>query len=249
MDLFFIKKIFIALVLPPTGPLIVAFIGLVLLKVRPKLGATLAWLGLLILLILSLPIASDRLLRAVYDQGPLDFSTIGNAQAIVILGGGVRRDAAEYGGDTVGRLTLDRVRYGARVARSTGLPILVTGGPVFSGAPEATLMKRALEEEFHVDVKWTEVTSRNTHQNAIESAKILRREGIGAILLVGHSFDMPRALAEFRTEGLAVTAAPTHMPSGRFEGVLDLMPSLRALESSYYALYELLADVARRLGV
>lgn len=249
MDFFLLKKIFIALVLPPIGPLLIAFTGLMLLGSRPKLGRLLAWLGLLTLLILSLPIVSDRLSRAVYDQGPLDFSQTGHAQAIVILGGGVRRHAIEYGGDTVGRLTLDRVRYGARVARNTGLPILVTGGVVFSGEPEAALMKRTLEEEFQVAVKWTEVISRNTRGNAIESAKILQAVNVRSIILVGHSFDMPRALAEFRAAGLDVMPAPTHIPSGTFEGVLDLMPSLGALQSSYYALYELLANAARRLGV
>lgn len=249
MDFFLLKKTFIALVLPPTGPLLIAFTGLVLLGSRPKLGRSLAWFGLLTLLILTLPFVSDRLLRAVYDQGPLDFSHTRNAQAIVILGGGVRRDAVEYGGDTVGRLTLDRVRYGARVARSTGLPILVTGGVVFRGEPEAAQMKRTLEEEFQVAVKWTEVISRNTRGNAIESSRILQASGIRNVILVGHSFDMPRALAEFRAAGLEVTPAPTHVPGGRFEGVLDLMPSLNALQSSYYALYELLAEGARRMGI
>lgn len=248
MDLFLLKKIFIALVLPPVGPLLIAFTGLMVIKTRPKLGKALAWLGLSSLLILALPIVSDRLLRAVYDQGPLDFSRISGAQAIVILGGGVRRNAVEYGGDTVGRLTLDRVRYGALVARSTGLPILATGGVVFLGAPEAALMKRTLEEEFQVAVRWTEVVSRNTRGNAIESAKVLQAAGIRSVILVGHSFDMPRALAEFRAAGLEVTPAPTLIPSGTFEGWVDLMPSLPALQSSYYALYELLANAARRLG-
>ena len=58
---------------------------------------------------------------------------IEHPMAIVILGGGVRRHAAEYGGDTLGQLTLERVRYGARVARLTGLPVLVSGGSVFGG--------------------------------------------------------------------------------------------------------------------
>ena len=98
-------------------------------------------------------------------------------------------------------------------------------------------------------MKWTEVISRNTRGNAIESSRILQASGIRSVILVGHSFDMPRALAEFRAAGLEVTPAPTHIPSGRFEGVLDLMPSLGALQLSYYAVYELLAEGARRLGI
>ena len=55
-------------------------------------------------------------------------SDAADAEAIVILGGGTRRNAPEYGGDTLGRLTLERVRYGAQVAKLTALPVLVTGG-------------------------------------------------------------------------------------------------------------------------
>ena len=95
----------------------------------------------------------------------------------MILGGGTRRDAPEYGGDTLGQLTLERVRYGARVARLTGLPVLVTGGSVLGGETEAKLMQESLRAEVAVDVKWAEDRSRTTHENAILSAAILRRYG------------------------------------------------------------------------
>ncbi|MBK7593641.1 MAG: YdcF family protein, partial [Betaproteobacteria bacterium] len=97
-------------------------------------------------LALSTPIVSGagspsrRFPAAGPDQGE-------SAQAIVIPGGGVRRNAPEYGGDTLGRLTLERVRYGARLAKQTGLPLLVTGGSVTGNTvPEAVLMKEALEK-------------------------------------------------------------------------------------------------------
>jgi uncharacterized SAM-binding protein YcdF (DUF218 family) len=110
-------------------------------------------------------------------------------------------------------------------------------------------MKKALEEEFRVPVRWMEIASRNTHENANKSAEILRASGIRSVILVGHSFDMPRAKAEFAAAGLEVTLAPTHLPSGTFEGVLDLIPNVSSLQYSYYALYELLAEAARRLGL
>jgi uncharacterized SAM-binding protein YcdF (DUF218 family) len=57
---------------------------------------------------------------ALGRTSPLDLAQVSNAQAIVILGGGVRREAPEYGGATLGGITLERVRYGARLARTTG---------------------------------------------------------------------------------------------------------------------------------
>jgi uncharacterized SAM-binding protein YcdF (DUF218 family) len=165
----------------------------------------------------------------------------------VIVGGGVRRHAAEYGGDTLGHLTLERVRYGARVARASGLPVLVTGGSVFGGEPEAKLMQAALEREFDVPVRWAETRSRNTHENAVRSAEILRAEHIGRIVLVAHSFDMRRAKAEFAAQGIEAIPAPTGIPHGELDTPLDALPSMAALQGSYFALYEISANVARWL--
>src|SRR4029453_5211195 len=102
-----------------------------------------------------------------------------------------------YGGDTLGALTLERVRYGARVARLTGLPILVSGGSVLGGEPEASLMRAPLEGEFNIPGRWIEARSRTTHENAVMSADMLHSVGIHRVLLVTHGFDMRRATAEF----------------------------------------------------
>jgi uncharacterized SAM-binding protein YcdF (DUF218 family) len=196
-----------------------------------------------------MPFVSHVLLVFLDGSPPLDFAKARNAQAIVILGGGVRRNALEYGGDTLGRLTLERVRYGALVARKTRLPILVTGGVVYGTVSEASLMTQSLEEEFNVRVRWAEVTSRNTHENAVRSAEILLPSGIRHVILVAHGFDMRRAKAEFTAAGLEVAPAPTYIPSGQSDGVLELVPSMSSLQDSYYALYELLANAVRQLGI
>jgi uncharacterized SAM-binding protein YcdF (DUF218 family) len=248
MDFLIARKALAALVLPPTGPLLLALLGLALLGRRPRLGRALAWLGLVGLLVLSLPVVSHSLLRPL-EPLALDLQRAGDAQAIVILGGGVRRNAPEYGGDTLARLTLERVRYGALVARTTRLPVLVSGGSVYGGTAEATLMKRALEQEFNVQVRWSEDHSRDTRANAAESASILLPAGIKRVILVAHGFDMQRASAEFASAGLQVTPAPTGIAGERstFEHAAELLPSMSALQGSYYALYELLAEAVRRL--
>ena len=248
-NLFLLKKTLTALVLPPTGPLIIALLGLATLTRWPRTGRLLAWLGLLALLVLSLPLVSDELVRCLDQSPPLNLTQTGNAGAIVIFAGGVRHDAAEYGGDTLGRLSLERVRYGAVVARKTRLPVLVSGGPVFGTTPEATLMKRVLEEEFGVKVTWVEVESRDTHENATKSAAVLLPAGIRHVILVAHSFDMPRAKAELAAAGLEVTLAPTGIPADTPFDASDLLPSVGALQQSHYALYELLANVVLCVGM
>jgi uncharacterized SAM-binding protein YcdF (DUF218 family) len=248
-DPFYVRKVLGTLILPPNGPLILAFAGLLLLGRSPKLGRALAWLGFTTLLVLSMPIVSAILLKALDDGKPLDFDQARTAQAIVIPGGGIRNDALEYGGDTVGQLSLERVRYGAWVARRTGLPVLVTGGTVYGGTAEAQVMRQTLVDEFGVAVKWTETKSRTTHENALRSAEILRANAVRRIILVSHGFDMRRARAEFEAAGLQVVPAPTMFSDLTFDGPGDLVPSSRSLLRSYYALYELLAIGVRHLGM
>ncbi len=249
VDATWLKALFKALVLPPTGPLLLAATGLWLIGRVPRAGRAIAWTGVLLLLALSTPMVAFLLLTFVDTSPPLDVERARSAQAIVILGGGIRRDAAEYGGDTLGRLTLERVRYGARVARATGLPVLVTGGSVFGGEPEAQLMRAALEGEFGVPVRWAETRSRNTHENAVRSAEMLTAERVSRIVLVAHSVDIPRARAEFAAQGIDAIPAPTGIPRAAIDSPLDVLPSLAALQSSYFALYEMLGNVVRLIMV
>jgi uncharacterized SAM-binding protein YcdF (DUF218 family) len=245
MDLFLLRKTLAALILPPNGPFVLIGLGLALIALKRRFGRLLLLIGLLAAFALSVPVVSTILLRAVDAGGALDISRPIYAEAIVILGGGVRPDAPEYGGDTLGRLTLERVRYGALVARKTRLPVLVTGGAVLDTAPEAVLMKRSLEEEFGVGVEWAEPRSRNTHENARFSAEILRHAGIQRVILVAHGFDMRRATAEFVDAGLAVIPAATGIPGNGPSRWTDWVPTVPALQNSYWALYELLANAVR----
>jgi uncharacterized SAM-binding protein YcdF (DUF218 family) len=247
IDSYWLKALLKALVLPPTGPLLVAAIGLGVLRRAPRAGRLLAFVGILSLLVLSVPAVSDVLRQSVGDSAPLDLSRAKSAQAIVILGGGRRRDATEYGGDTLGSLTLERVRYGARVARLTNLPVLVSGGAVLGGVPEAALMRQSLESEFGVGVRWAEDGSRDTHENAVRSAMILRAEGIDRVVLVTHDFDMRRARAEFAAAGIESIPAPTGMTTPGASGWLDYVPSIAGLMGSYYATYEILANAVRAI--
>ena len=245
VDATFLKALFKALVLPPTGPLLIAVAGLLLLARRWRAGRILAWSGVGLLLALSTPAVAYMLLSVLNRWPALDVENARGAQAIVIVGGGVRRHAPEYGGDTLGTLTLERVRYGAYVARATKLPVLVTGGAVFGGEPEAKLMRAALEREFGVPVRWAESESRNTHENAVRSSRILAGAHIERVVLIAHSFDMVRAKAEFAAQGIDAIPAPTGIPSNAVDSPLDLLPSLGALQGSYFALYEILANLVR----
>jgi len=244
-----LKDIAKALVLPPGGLLLVAILGLALLGRRPRAGRWLAWLGVLGLMVLSLPVVSGWLARLyVGDLAALDLRRVGEAQAIVILGSGVRRQAAEYGGAAPGRYTLERLRYGARLARDTHLPVLVAGGAVHSRPTEAEVMRATLQQDYGVTARWVENRSRNTHENAQRTADILLPLDIRAVLLVAHAVDMRRAEAEFVAAGLRPIPAPIDIPSGDDDAGGAWLPSIGALGESWRVTYEAAGDLVRRLS-
>ncbi|TMG80011.1 MAG: YdcF family protein [Betaproteobacteria bacterium] len=97
-------------------------------------------------------------------------------------------------------------------------------------------------------VRWIEDRSRNTHENALRTAAILRAEGIERVVLVAHSFDMLRARAEFAAAGLATVPAATGIPGSDQDSFFDYLPSIAGLRGSYFALYEILANLVRWLA-
>src|SRR5690554_2486087 len=156
----FFTNFFAALLLPPLNMLIIAAFGFCQLKIRPRVGIGLIAGGLFGLGLLSTRYVSSRLL-ATLQVPPLPNSDH-DAEAIVILGGGIRSSAPEYGGGaTINARTLERLRYGASLYRKTGKPILVTGGAPVGAPVEGPIMRSILENEFGVPVRWVESRSRN----------------------------------------------------------------------------------------
>ena len=248
--LFWLKKLVSVLVLPPLLPFMLILVGLLLAGRRPGLGKVLAWGGLMTGLLLITPASVGWLLEPLEPRRPLAQSTIADAQAIVILGGGRINDAPEYGGDTVNRYTLERLRYGARLARQSGLPVLLSGGAPSGDIPEASLMKATLEEDFGVKPRWLEVESLDTRQNARYSAAQLQAAGIKRIILVTHAAHMRRAQSEFEARGLVVIAAPTAWQGprpGDSDEVWPALPSAHSAYAGWYALHEWLGLLAYRL--
>jgi uncharacterized SAM-binding protein YcdF (DUF218 family) len=245
--LYWLKQFVKLVVLPPAGPLVLALTGLGLVRNRAKIGWALASVGVVSLTLLSIPAIAALLVRCLDQSPPLDLEEARTARAIVVLGGGTRVHAPEYGGATLGPVTLERVRYAARVARVTGLPILVSGGAVEHARPEALMMRDVLVDELGVPVRWVDARSRNTHENAVNSAVLLTAAGIHRVVLVGHAFDFPRTREEFAAAGIESIAAPINAPPKVPTMVSDFVPSAFGLRLSYYALYEMLANMVFHL--
>lgn len=238
----FITNSIAAFLLPPLSLLLLLALGIFLLNRRHKLAKTLIFAAFGLLWIASTPYFAEGALHLLEGKtSPLDNRTQ-NAEAIVILGGGTYFHAPEYSGqDTIGDATLVRLRYGAKLQRETGKPILVTGGnPLGNSVSEAQQMRIALEQDFRVPVRWTEDESDNTFDNAHNSFRILQQAGIHKIYLVTNAWHMPRSAGIFRRAGFEVVEAPTAYTTRYRTDLLTFLPRAESLNDSKIFIHEVI---------
>jgi uncharacterized SAM-binding protein YcdF (DUF218 family) len=240
--LIILKSVARTLILPPSGLLLVALVGLLLYRRRPKLGGTLVVVGVVLLWVLSTPWVANGLQRMVERCPPLDLSHPVNAQAVVILGGGTVRFAPEYAGPAAEFQTLERLNYGAYVAHRTSLPVLVTG----SGG-EADAMRATLLRDFGITTRWFENRAGDTFENARFSARLLRADGVTRIILVTNSAHEWRAVQEFMAAGLEVVPAPVGTLRPKKLNALSFVPSAEGMVRSHAAVYEMIGEPVREL--
>ncbi|MSO77492.1 MAG: YdcF family protein [Alphaproteobacteria bacterium] len=243
-----------ALLLPPTGFLLLAAVALVVAKMAMKGGTKsffqwLAALGLVGFLVFCTGFIGHGLLRLL-EHPPVDpNSGAPGIDAIVVLSADIQRRAPEYeNGTTIGSLTLVRLRYGAALARRLGLQIAVSGGTLpDSTVPIAARMAESLRADFGVEPRWIEDRSRNTCENARFTAGILRADGIERVYLVSHAWHMPRAILAFRRFGVEVVAAPTGFEPPAAIRPSDFVPSPGGYRASTFFFHEALGLLAYAL--
>lgn len=185
-----------------------------------------------------------------YGARPL--SVIEKADAIVLLGGAMR------GHTHLGSLgdmnqQADRLVHAVALYKSgKAAAIVVSGGSAYGDRSEA--------EQIHdillimgvpTSAIILEPKSVNTHENAVNTAQLLRERGWTKVLLVTSAFHMPRAVALFEAQGgLQIEPAPTDFqrrvsPSGVLPGWLPL-PGVSNLYRTTHALHEIIGFWAYR---
>ena len=225
-----------SLFLPPMLLVLIVLAAGLLAWQGKRVAGAIAAAAAVLLLLLATSFAAGALTVGLERMAPAPPAGAAQPGAIIVLGGEMARGA---GGPEVGVLTLERLRAAAALHRRTGLPILVTGGPLASDAPPiAELMAISLAEDFRVPVRWVEPRARDTRDNAVLSAALLRADGIGSAYVVSQAWHLPRAQAAFARAVFPVAAAPVR--AGRLTGGRwsDWMPLPGNLAQSWYALRE-----------
>ncbi len=255
MNLGELKPLLSTLVLPPAGPLLLVALGLLLAWPRKKRrksaipGAALALLGVLLLWLLSCSAVAVWLGRHALPQvAPLPSEPAlalrqAGVQAVVVLGGGVRPEAREYGQAQPSPATEARLRYGLHLARAAQLPLGFAGGVGWgasgmAGQPSEAQVAARYAEQAGLRIRWLDDRSRDTAENAQQMAALLQAQGIRRIALVTHAWHLPRAIAHFERAGFQVLPAPMGFIEAGERPLLQWLPSGEGLHDSRRVLRE-----------
>lgn len=239
MTAWLVTNLVAAALLPPLVLVILLVAGVCFRHRRPRLSMSLILLSTAALYALSTPWVGGLLQKTLEISAPVDPGALHDADAIVVLGGGRRLDAAEYGSDTLNAISLERLRYAAYLRRASGLPILATGGKPNGGElAEGRIMQHVLQTEYGLPTRWVEDASLTTWDNARLSASLLQQAGVRRIVLVTHAWHLRRATPLFEAQGLAVIPAGIQFSSIRVDDVFDLLPTPAGLRDSTFALHE-----------
>jgi len=247
-----ILKLLYAWLLPP-GIFLLAILLAYFFCRKSKNARWLLYVFALVYL-LSIQAVSNFVIKPLENAYPQPaVSELKDAQAIVVLGGGSYSGVSDFDGE--GQLSADaanRLFMGLRLHKALGLPVIMSGGKVFSySASEADVAYRLLkaggvEEKYLIK----EDRSRNTAGNAKFTKEICGQKHFNKVVLVTSAYHMPRSVAFFQREGVDVIPYPADYRTDK-KTVLNAFaftPSAGCLYDTSTAVKEYLGLLAVKMG-
>ena len=210
-------------------------------------------LALGVLLVFSAEPVSNRLVRTLEQPDLRSYRPDVVYDAVVMLGGTVDERATSAWHEPAFNDDVERLHATFDLLRADHARVAIVSG----GSP-AVHPSDAVEARVVVDqlAAWgidrarlvVEDQARNTHENAVYVARIVRAAGYQRVLVVTSAFHMKRALGCFRAEGLDVDALPVdHRSYDPAFHSGSWLPRSDALHASSSALRELTGRAVYRL--
>jgi len=199
-----------------------------------------SFIGLIVLVICSLPIFSNRLIAYLEHNYQLkNISEVDTADAIVVLSGMVRTIQTNEVSSYEFSESVDRIFAGIDLFKENKAPSLIlTRGtvPWSVGKPEGEYL-RDVAIKYGVPRKNILLTEnvQNTDQEAKSVKKILTIDA-PKVILVTSAFHMPRAQKVFEAVGIRIVPFPVDFRNASSKlTFMDFMPSARSIwETSFF---------------
>lgn len=236
---FVIQKILSAAILPLPIALVCLVLAILLaLFARRTMALGLCTLGVILLLIFSLPYLPDAMLKNLESRyQPLTQFPTG-VNTIVVLGAGNGGYPRYPANDKLSAASLARLVEAIRIYKHLGhAKLLLSGGRVFGSPPDADAMNNvaSLLGISPQDII-IENGSQDTYQEALFLHNLLKNQ---PFILVTSAYHMPRAMQLFEKQGMHPIAAPTEfLEAKRRYTIKRYFPSAASLLYSDIALHE-----------
>jgi uncharacterized SAM-binding protein YcdF (DUF218 family) len=204
-------------------------------------------------LALSTPVGSNTLVAFQESRTPRAAACAApTPMTIVLLSGGMRRDAADaHDFDVLNASSLQRTLAAATLARNTpGSELVITGAARIGGgndvAQSSVMAGVARSLGVPADAIRAETAATTTWENA-ETVRALQPALPSRIWLVTSALHMPRSLLAFRAAGFEPCAYPADFRAASFESFANLLPSAGAIANTDAVLHEWVGEIAYRL--
>ena len=205
-------------------------------------------IGVLILIVCSLPIVSEKLVAYLESDYQLSKpSNIEPADSIVVLSGMIRTINSKDGLDYEFGEASDRIFAGINLFKENKAPkLILTRGklPWSVGIPEGEYLKDIVVKNgiSENNILLTENVE-NTDQEA-KAIKKLLSEDKSKVLLVTSAFHMPRAQIVFEAAGMNVVPFPVDFQKGLSKiTFMSFVPSANALSGTSFFVREMIGRV------
>jgi uncharacterized SAM-binding protein YcdF (DUF218 family) len=247
----FLSKSLDLLFAPLTWALSLLAVGWTLRR-RTTLAWSLVAFAATELFVFSTQPVADYLMRWTEATAPRTFVADRTYDAVIVLGGVMEQRGPwmDNGRDLSG--AAERLTRAFEVLRAgQARNVLLSGGLTDPppGMPSEADQLAVMLKGWGVppDRITVEPRSRNTYENAVESARIVGERGWRRVLLVTSAAHMPRALGCFRRAGLTPDALPVDYRGGSAAAGASWWPRASDLGLSTDALRELAGRMVYRL--
>jgi uncharacterized SAM-binding protein YcdF (DUF218 family) len=222
--MFGLSKVLGFFVLPSNLLMVLALVGILLMRTRfVRFGQGLVIGAVMLLTVIGIAPVGNALMLPLEERFPKWDATRGSPHGIVVLGGAISPDVSAARNDIALNEAAERMTAIAKLAREhPSARIVFTGGSgrLFGGATEADYVT-GLFESFGIprDRIALENRARNTVENATLTKALVKPKPSERWLLVTSAHHMPRSVGIFRKAGFPVEAHPVDY---RTRGSADL---------------------------
>ena len=205
-------------------------------------------IGVIILIVCSLPIVSDKLVAYLESDYQLSKpSNIEPADSIVVLSGMIKTINTKEGLNYEFGEASDRIFAGINLFKEKKAPkLILTRGklPWSVGIPEGEYLK---EIAINNGISENNILLTENVENTDQEAKAIRKllsEDKPKVILVTSAFHMPRAQKVFQAAGINVVPFPVDFQKGLSKiTFMSFMPSANALSGTSFFVREMIGRI------